>query len=177
MRRQVLSLAVCILTVYAIGCGPRKDPAEAQARAFQAALSRDLPPGSSYEKVKRYLTAHHVPYDRDRLQNRIKFTVRRDKPWLDGIFHRYRDLDVAIDFDDRGVERQLRVMPGIQGFRVKPTSVNLGDSGITPPRSHHAAWCSAVNNSGKLAPRTSYLDFTEGAVIQLAGQFARVSDD
>ena len=39
------------------------------------------------------------------------------------------------------------------------------------------AQCNLVNDSGKLAPRTSYLDFTEGAVIQLAGQFARVSDD
>ncbi len=34
-----------------------------------------------------------------------------------------------------------------------------------------------LNDSGKLATRTSYLDFAEGAVIQLAGQFARVSDD
>jgi hypothetical protein len=39
------------------------------------------------------------------------------------------------------------------------------------------AWCSVVNTSGKLAPRTGYLDFAEGTVIQLAGQFARVSDD
>jgi hypothetical protein len=118
MKRQVLSLGICILTVYAIGCGPRTDPAVAQAQAFQAALSRDLPPGSSYEKVERCLTAHHVPYDRDSLQKRIKFTIRRDKPWLDGIFHHYREVNVAIDFDDHGVEKQLRVMPGIQGFRV-----------------------------------------------------------
>jgi hypothetical protein len=68
--------------------------------------------------VKRYLTARHVPYDRDPLQNRIKFTIRRDKPWLDGIFHHYTDMNVAIDFDDQEVEKQLRVMPGIQGFRV-----------------------------------------------------------
>jgi hypothetical protein len=39
------------------------------------------------------------------------------------------------------------------------------------------AWCSVVSDSGKLATRTSYLDFAEGAVIELAGQFARVSDD
>ena len=39
------------------------------------------------------------------------------------------------------------------------------------------AQCNLVNDSRKLAPRTSYLDFAEGAAIQLAGQFARVSDD
>ena len=118
MKRQLPSLTLCVLAMYATACGPQKDSVDTQARAFQAGLSRDLPPGLSYEKVERYLTAHHVPYERDLLDNRIKFTVRREKPWLGGVIRQYRDLNVAIDFDHQGVEKQLRVTPGIEGVRV-----------------------------------------------------------
>ncbi|GEM_PF-6591788 len=118
MKRQVLPLLSCALAICVVACGPRKDTGDAKARTFQAALSRDLPPGSSYEKVERYLKAHHVPYNRDLLDNRINLTIRRETPSLGGVFHHYENLNVAIDFDHQGVEKQVRVTPRIQGFKV-----------------------------------------------------------
>jgi hypothetical protein len=118
MSRRLLSLTLCVLAVYAIACGPRKDSIDTHAKAFQAGLSKDLPTGLFYEKVEQYLTAHNVPYERDLLDNRIKFTIRREKPWLGGVIRQYMDLNVTIDFDHQGVEKQLRVTAGNKGVRL-----------------------------------------------------------